>query len=261
VHMPKRASHSSQIRHIGLSDGSLRIRRYRPDRKQVERRRSLGPLLGDDLLTWVTKPETDAQKRVDSILSLIVELRDLSANDQPGSEDTFLWQGKVFSTTSNIHKNGSLPKASARQDDLMSELNHRLRRYKFSPHYWCELGDRPIVGWFSGIGRPRDEHDPDEDVWFTEEDAIICILELAREGLFKNLRRCHCGDWFFARFVHQKFCCKICQQDFYRSSPGYKAVRRAYMKDLRALHKKSYFRVPSAKKREQTDQDIPLTFS
>src|SRR5438445_10402729 len=77
VHMPNSSSHSSQIRHIQSRDGSLGIGRYRTDRKQVDRRRSLGPLLGDDLLTWVIKPETDAQKRVEAILNLIVELRAL----------------------------------------------------------------------------------------------------------------------------------------------------------------------------------------
>jgi len=247
--MPNKISHSSQVRHIEARDGLLKISRYRPDRKQVERRRSLGPLLGDDMLTWVINPETKAQKRIDAILNLIVELRDLSAKDQVGTEDTFLWQGMIFSATSNIQKNGSLPKTNARQDDLHSELNRRLRRYKLSPHYWCELGDRPIVGWYSGIDRSRNEEKPEEDVWYTEEDAIVCIVELARQGLFKDLRRCYCGEWLFARFAHQKFCCKTCQQSFYRSSPEYKAARRIYMKSNRALNKKTHFRVPKAKKK------------
>jgi hypothetical protein len=250
VHMPNKTSHSSQVRHIDSRDGKISIRRYRPDRKQVERRRSLGPLLGDDMLAWVIKPETAAQKRINAILELIVELRDLGGKVQVGTENTFLWQGMVFSTNSTILKSGALPKMSARQDELRSELNHRLRRYKLSPHYWCELGDRPIVGWYSEIDRPREEDEPEEDVWYTEEDAIICIVELARQGLFKDLRRCHCGDWLFARFAHQKFCCKSCQQAFYRSSPEYKAERRAYMKNNRALNKKTYFRVPKATKKE-----------
>ena len=85
------------------------------------------------MLTWVIKPETEAQKRIDAILNLIVELRDLSAKEQVGTEDTFLWQGIIFSTTSNIHRNGSLPKMSARQDELRSELNHRFGRVRIFP--------------------------------------------------------------------------------------------------------------------------------
>ena len=162
----------------------------------------------------------------------------------PSGGANIQWQGLVFTAKTDTPNNGSLPKVSARARELQHKLNHRLSVYKLMPYYWCNLGDRPIVAWTSWKERPRSPEEPEEDVSFTEEDAIIRILDLAREGLLSRVRRCVCEDWFLAGFVHQKFCCRRCQQGHFRSSSEYKDGRRAYMKDLRAKHKKTYFKAP-----------------
>jgi hypothetical protein len=203
----------------------------------------MGPEMAEDLLTWASTTESEGAARINAILQLIVELGDLSLKKGDKEEYTFGWHGRVFTARVNMLR-GAFPEKSGREVQLASELNHRLFRYKLSPRYWITLGEYPILGWRSGKERPRDEEDPEEDAWFTEEDAIIAILDLAREGLLCKIRRCYCGDWFFAKFVHQKFCCLGCQQKYYRSSEDYKAKRRAYMKDLRALHKKTYLISP-----------------
>jgi hypothetical protein len=254
VHIPKRSSHSSQIRHIESRDGSISIPPPHPIPVRDRRRRSKGFLVGADLLEWVANPETEAQKRVDTILRLIVELRDLKRTYDKGVEQTFSWQGKIFITTPNDLTDLDRAHSNNKRRHLSMDLNSCLQRYKFAPHYWYELGDRPLVGWSSGIERPQDPNEPREDVWYTEEDAIICIVELAREGLLKDLRKCHhCGDWFFASFIHQKFCQKSCQQEHFRSSPEYKEARRVYMRNHRATYGKRHFKAPkrNAKKAEK----------
>lgn len=165
-----------------------------------------------------------------------------------GKEQTFRWQRLTFNAATTIPDNGDISKQTVRQKQLWHELNLRMGRYKLFPRYWCTLGDFPILGWSSGNERPRDPDEPDEEMWFTEGDAIVQIIELARAGDFGRIRRCTCGYFFYYKFVHQKFCCTGCQQEFYRSSPEYKAMRRAYMKNLRAVRKKTF---PKAAKRRK----------
>ena len=249
VHMHKQTSHSSHILKINNSDGSLSFRRlaFGPAPKQL--RHQLGPEVGDDLLAWASTSRSEGSERINRILELIVDLEELSLKKGDKEEHTFGWHGKVFTAKVNMGR-GSYPKKSDREVQLASELNHRLLRYQLSPYYWMTLGDYPIIGWWSRKNRPRSEDDPTEEESFTEDDAIIAIVDLAREGLLNRIRRCHCKDWFFASNAHQKFCCTRCQQKYFRSSEDYKAGRRAYMKTLRSLHKKTYLVSPNDRKRK-----------
>lgn len=245
MHMPRAESHSSHINKIVLSDGRIWFRRLEALDTRFPVRRQLGSEFGEDLLSWASTNNSKGAARIRAILELIAELMDLSQKRVDANEHKFAWQGSVFTAKAEIGT-GSLPKMSDREAQLVSELNHRLQRYKVSPWLWATIGRYPILGWCSGVNRPADPEDPVSDLWFTEQDAILAIVDLAREGHFCKLRRCHCGDWFFAGFAHQKFCCVGCQQKYYRSSEDYKAMRRAYMKNLRKLHKKTY--LVSAKK-------------
>jgi hypothetical protein len=241
--MPKRLSRGAHISHIVTSDSKIGVRRHITNASEIRRRRSFGALIGGDLLSWVAVPKTAAQKRVDSILKLIVELRDLNRAQGGAKERSFLWQGKIISAHSNFPKDGLLSDLVDQKPgvyDLWVELNRRFMRYRFTPFYWCELGDRPVIGWTShqmGIKQKRVEKRED----FSEEDAIICIVELAREGLFEDLRSCiQCGRWFFANFSHQKFDSNSCRQKHHRSDSEFKETRRIYMRNLRAQHKERW---------------------
>jgi hypothetical protein len=254
VHMLKRSSHSSHIFKVNDSDGSLSFRRLTQGSAPISLRRQLGPETGEDLLAWASTTKSEGAARISAILKLIVELEDLSLKNGNKKEHTFVWRGRAFTARVNMGR-GSYPERSDREVQLAHELNLRLLRYKLSPQYWVTLGDYPIFGWWSGKNRPKDEEDPAEDASFTEEDAIVAIVDLARAGFLCKIRRCHCEDWFFASFAHQKFCCVRCQQKYYRSSEDYKAMRRSYMKNLRDLHKKTY--LVSPKERAEKAKRIP----
>lgn len=252
--MPKRTSHSSQITRILLADGQLSFGGPQPSQAASVRHR--GPEIGDDLLTWASTNKSAAAERINSILELIVELGEHSRQNDKAEEQLFELHGRTFAANVAVI-GGSLPKRSAREVALETKLNHRLLAYRLSPWYYASLGLYPILGWWSKKDRPKDDDDPAANVWFTEEDAIIQIIDLAREGLLSRIRRCPCRGWFFAKFSHQRFCCTRCQQAYFRSSPEYREKRKKYMKDLRALHKKTYF--PSHKKHSSSPRHIETT--
>jgi hypothetical protein len=236
--MPKRQSHSSQIRQIVTTDGTVRI--CRPHMPIAGRRRRFVSGASDGLLEWASTSTCEGAKRINLILDLLLKLVDLGRENTEGEKQTFRWHELEFSATANLRNNGGLSKLTSVQQELSSELNHRLLRYKLSPIHWCTIGEFPIIGWWSSQNRPSDPEDPGEDMWFTEQDAIVAIVDLARQGQIHRIRRCFCEDLFYFKFKHQKFCCLRCQQAFYRSSPEYKANRRLYMKNLRGtVHKKT----------------------
>jgi hypothetical protein len=256
--MPKRTSHSAQIIEIKHSDGQFSFKPPTSTAASIPRRRQLVREIGEDLVSWVSTTRSKETERINTILQLIVELGDLSLHRGDAEEHTFGWQGRVFTAKLNMGR-GFRPNKSDQEIPLVSKLNHLLLRYHLSPWYWLTIGQYPILGWWSRKNRLKDEDNPEEDVGFTEEDAVVAIIDLAREGLLCKIRRClHCGDWFFASFTNQKFCHVRCQQDYYRSSEAYKAKRRAYMKNLRDLHKKTYPVSPKERARKARKGYSPL---
>jgi hypothetical protein len=248
--MPKQASHSSHLIKIALSDGRVSFRRLEASDSRFSLRHGLGSECGEELISWVSTNKSRGAARIRAIMQLIAELMDLSQKRADAPEHKFAWMGTVFTARAEIGS-GFSPKMSDREAQLASDLNLRLLRYKVSPWLWKTLGQYPILGWWSGVNRPADPEDPASHLSFTEHDAIVAIVDLAREGLLGKLRRCYCNNWFFAGFSHQKFCCVRCQQKYYRSSEDYKAMRRAYMKDLRKLHRQTYLVGPKERARRE----------
>jgi hypothetical protein len=79
------------------------------------------------------------------------------------------------------------------------------------------------------------------DVSTAEAFALQSVLELGKEGLLTRVKRCgnsKCNRWFYSRFNTQKFHSSRCQQEAFRSDPEWKRKRRAYMRNLRQLHKR-----------------------
>jgi hypothetical protein len=245
--MSKQAGHSSHIREIELQDGLIRMQR-RSISKPPARRSPFGPAEVDELLSWVGASGAEGAERIGEILDLIIDLGNLIRSVSTGREQTFRWRGRVFRSTTNMDRSGAQLPLTTEAQHLQWKLNGRLRAYKFVPYHWVVLGSFHVFGWFSQKERPPDPNEPDEDLWFTEQDAVLRLMELGSEGLLGRIRRCFCGERFFANFVHQKFCTKDCQQKYYRSSPEYKALHRAYMKNLREVHKKTVPHNPKTRK-------------
>jgi hypothetical protein len=244
--MKKRQNHSSRLIVVDIADGVFRPQFYDLPSGAALRRMVSRPGSLDELLAWVSTSKTDGAVRINEILELITELVKLGHEKGDHQEQCLVWRGRIYKVKLNLPRPNRLPKPTERERMLASKLRQRmsLSIYKLKPWYWTTIGDYPIFGWFSAQDRPRDENDPTEEASFTEQDAIIAILDLAREGLLRNVRRCqHCRVWFLGK-QNKKFCSLDCQQKYYRSSDEYKALRKDYMKNLRALHKKTYLVSP-----------------
>jgi hypothetical protein len=71
---------------------------------------------------------------------------------------------------------------------------------------------------------------------FRKGQALNCLIYLSEHGRLDRLRECpRCKMWLYARFSHQRFCSKKCQQAYYWASPEWKAHRREWMRDYRSL--------------------------
>lgn len=70
-----------------------------------------------------------------------------------------------------------------------------------------------------------------------EAESIARIVELARMGLISRVRRCECGQYFFACFQRQRFHAKECREHFWEASPQRKEQKRKKAKEYYGLHK------------------------
>lgn len=71
-----------------------------------------------------------------------------------------------------------------------------------------------IFGWYSHAGARAAE-------------MIFRIVRLGERGLLGRMRKCgRCGQWFYAKFNHQRFCGKTCQMLHYQTSEEWKMRRR-----------------------------------
>jgi hypothetical protein len=66
--------------------------------------------------------------------------------------------------------------------------------------------------------------------------ALIALLHLADKGQLGRVRNCRgqgCGKWFYARFNHQLFHSRQCQERTYRTDPAWKKRHAEQMKRIR----------------------------
>src|SRR5271157_3194381 len=109
---------------------------------------------------------------------------------------------------------------------LINEVNERIAEYPLLPH-------------FSVSFERKDEWDFDDaicgDVPAGEALAARGVMELARQRLLDRIRRCICGTWFFARFMHQRSCSDRCRHKNYEQSEEFKENRRTYMRSYSRL--------------------------
>ncbi len=106
-------------------------------------------------------------------------------------------------------------------------VDAQLARYKVRPR--LTVSKAPL---FAKYGRARHLWD-----WHgknPETDAVLKLLELEQQGLLDRVRECRrCGQWLFARFVHQRFCTQACQLKAYQSSEYWREHRRQWWRAAR----------------------------
>lgn len=70
--------------------------------------------------------------------------------------------------------------------------------------------------------------------------ALLSAYHLSKMGVLDHVRKCpRCGQWFFARFAHHRFCQTNCQQEHFRASDAWKEHRKQYM---RQYYRDNYMR-------------------
>jgi hypothetical protein len=72
-----------------------------------------------------------------------------------------------------------------------------------------------------------------------------CLLLKKEQDLLDRIRPCArpgCGEWFFAKFDHQKCHCDKCRVAMLSTDETRKEARKKYMRDLRAKKKVKKFR-------------------
>lgn len=110
--------------------------------------------------------------------------------------------------------------STPRMDKLMTELNARLDEYPKSVVFYINHGRE----WVFDEGAVAGKRPAIESI------AIHNAIELARRGLLQRIISCECSRWFFAKFLHQKFCSVRCRKRHHARSDSFKAARRAYMR-------------------------------
>ena len=128
-----------------------------------------------------------------------------------------LWQG-LASRRRGQKEEGDAGRAT--------RLNLALNRYEFVPVSKYD----PALGRWISFQRPT--HDLSRDWVRGEADAIAQILELVKMRVVGQVRKCNCGQYYFARFPkRQRFCSEECRVSFWENSEARKKQKRQRAKD------------------------------
>jgi hypothetical protein len=230
---------------------SHRSRQKHPSEKRIY----WGSEIAVVLIPWLNATSgTDRHRRVVELLDRIKQYLRIANGEVPErlsvaqsrSGGAIWWEGRLIRGSARLDypapTNAKLKRAA-------QAINQVLARYLLRPELAYGYGPRLLFDWSPANKNWRTKADrvggssPDE-TWFvfTESHAVTRIVELCHEGLIDRLRRCACGNWFYAKFAHQRFCSTRCQQASYRDDPDWKKRRRTYMSRLRELHKTKNFR-------------------
>jgi hypothetical protein len=70
-----------------------------------------------------------------------------------------------------------------------------------------------------------------------EIGALFNVLELIKADLISKIAVCRCGNFYFRKFAHQRFCSQKCKLAEFRTSEEVRAKRNEYARKLYHLHK------------------------
>jgi hypothetical protein len=124
--------------------------------------------------------------------------------------------------------NRLIHKVQLSRDKNLQSLNDSLLSFTFRPQLSVEAHKTFTVSWVpSEASRRRGKLYADPG----ESNNAMRVIRLLEQGLIQIIRRCTCEKWFVAKMAKQTFCSMSCRQAAYRSTEGYRAKRREYMRD------------------------------
>jgi hypothetical protein len=72
-----------------------------------------------------------------------------------------------------------------------------------------------------------------------EAIAAHGLVWIANANMLDRIQVCQCGQWYFARFAHQRFCSERCRETFWESSEERKEKKRQRARE-NYLYKKAH---------------------
>jgi len=198
-------------------------------RVQKPTRRYSGEEQAEKLLDWLSlgvwggKPAKRQPKGYSTVLRILELWREL----------------RTLFEVSRKYQKGEVVAASYEKSPLYTERLHELQKllfgYKFYPMVFPWPG-WTSVNWFPAKGGVK----KNLDAWpanYNDSNAVFDIAQLAGMELLARVQQCVCGEWFFARFAHQRFCSAKCRENTFHSSSEWKEYRRKKAREYYALHK------------------------
>lgn len=124
---------------------------------------------------------------------------------------------------------------------LAHSLRTQLSRYEVSPEISPVRRDGWHLRWkpvtkTAQVPITLSMRGDTETYLFGEEDVVLRILELSKQGNLRRIQECEystCRKWFYARVRHQHYCSFKCQQAHFSKSPESKNKRKLYMRVYR----------------------------
>jgi hypothetical protein len=147
---------------------------------------------------------------------------------------------------------------SKQRDRVAREVDKALSYYRMRPRIsvYSQENYGPItsIGWRPISGSKLDRHDraahvvsesahkveddPRPGARMLESAAMRMALEFMQSGAIRRIVPCRCGNFFYLRFSHQKFCSTKCRLAEFRNSDEARKKRNDYARKLYHLHKK-----------------------
>jgi hypothetical protein len=196
---------------------------------QKQGRRYSGEEQAENLIEWLSlgtwggKPAVKQPQGYSTVMKILELWRDLRAAFEISRK---FQNGELTSFTYE-----KLPPYT----EKLEQLQKLLFGYKYYPMMfpWVKWTS---VNWFPAKGGlKKNKHG-----WpatYNDSNAVFDIAQLAEMELLHRVQQCVCGEWFFGRFEHQRFCSAKCRENTFHSSPEWKEYRRTKAREYYALHK------------------------
>jgi len=120
----------------------------------------------------------------------------------------------------------------------MRRAQATLARYSFRPYIFDDLSDGEVRG-FQVEMLPSRFFTPGQRITIADIEGvgreleswtILRVIRLTRDGAINKIRRCSCGNWFFAQHSRRQWCSSRCRHRDYKSTPEWRAKRNRYMR-------------------------------